>query len=264
VERGRHSVAIAVLGPLEVTVRGRAVPLGSTHLRRLLAALVVEHGHVVPVDQLIEILWGDEPPVRPSGALQTLVYRLRAVFAGGDDGAARDVVVTRPPGYALEAADALDSVHFEERVAPAQSLAREGDARSVVSVLDDALALWRDPALVEFAFEEFARSEAARLDELRLVAIEDRIDARLALGDHAALVGELEALVAAHPYRERLWGQLMLALYRDERQAEALRAFGRLRGLLGEELGIEPSVSLVVSKKRSCYRSRILTGRHRP
>ncbi|HEX2402832.1 MAG TPA: BTAD domain-containing putative transcriptional regulator, partial [Mycobacterium sp.] len=243
--RGETGVVIRVLGPLEVVVDGRPVPLGSPQLRRLLVTLVVERDEVVSVDRLVEVLWGDAPPVRASGALQTLVYRLRAALAAEDTEAGRDVVVTRPPGYVLEvSADTVDAARFEATVSDAQSVLRAGDAPGALKLFEEALALWRGPALAEFGFEDFARSEAARLDELRVTATEDRVEARLTLGYHAELVGELEALVDAYPFRERLWAQLMLALYRAGRQREAVRAFGRLKALLGEELGLEPSTAL--------------------
>ena len=140
--------------------------------------------------------------------------------------------------------ESLDAERFEGLVADAQAVRQRGDAPGAVGLLDAALALWRGPAFGEFAFAEFARAEAARLEELRWVATEERVEARLTLGAHDELVGELEALVSESGFRERLWGELMLALYRSGRQAEALRAYGRVRSLLGEELGIEPGVAL--------------------
>ena len=243
---GDRGVAFRVLGPLEVLVDGHALPLGSAQLRRLLAGLLVQAGEVVPADRLIEIVWGDDPPLRAASALQKLVYRLRTLLtAEGREQAERQVVSTQPPGYALQTdPQSLDMARFEELVSEARATIQRGDSQAALRITDEALGLWRGPAFVEFAFDEFARSEAARLDELRLVAIEERIDVKLSLGQHDELVAELESLVSVHPFRERFWAQLMLASYRAGHQTEALRAFGRLRDLLGEELGIEPSASL--------------------
>jgi DNA-binding SARP family transcriptional activator/class 3 adenylate cyclase/tetratricopeptide (TPR) repeat protein len=234
-----------VLGPLEVSVGGRAVTVGRAQLRTLLAALVVQRGAVVAADRLVEVLWGDQLPPGAGGGLTKVVYRLRKVLAAGPAGSDRQFIVTRAPGYVLDVpAEWVDAGRFEVLLGQAQATRRAGDHPGALRLFDEALGLWRGPALVEFSFEEFARGEAARLDELRLVATEEWVDVRLALGDHERLVGDLEGLVGGHPFRERLWAQLMLALYRAERQSEALRAFGRLKRLLGEELGIEPSVSL--------------------
>jgi DNA-binding SARP family transcriptional activator/WD40 repeat protein len=234
-----------VLGPLEVAVGGRAVTVGSAQLRTLLAALVVQRGAVVPADRLVEVLWGDQLPPGAGGGLTKVVYRLRTALAAAPDGSDRQLIVTRSPGYVLEVpCEWVDAGRFELLLRQAQATRRAGDNPAALRLFDEALGLWRGPALVEFSFEEFARGEAARLDELRLVATEEWVDVRLALGDHERLVGDLEGLVGAHPFRERLWAQLMLALYRAERHTEALRAFGRLKGLLGDELGIEPSASL--------------------
>ena len=234
-----------VLGPLEVSVGGRVVTVGSAQLRTLLAALVVQRGAVVPADRLVEVLWGDQLPQGAGGGLTKVVYRLRTVLAGAPAGGDRQLIVTRSPGYVLDIPpEWVDAGRFEVLLRQAQATRRAGDNPAALRLFDEALGLWRGPALVEFGFEEFARGEAARLDELRLVATEEWVDVRMALGDHERLVGDLEGLVGAHPFRERLWAQLMLALYRAERHTEALRAFGRLNGLLGDELGIEPSASL--------------------
>ena len=151
------------------------------------------------------------------------------------------MLVTRPPGYVLRVEPGCyDAARFEELVVDAQHGAQGGDPDAALGALDEALALWRGPAFAEFASDEFARAEATRLEELRFVAIEERVEAKLALGRHDEVTGELDALVTEFPYRERLWGQLMLALYRSGRQADALRAYGRVRALLAEELGIDP------------------------
>jgi DNA-binding SARP family transcriptional activator len=236
-------VEFLVLGPLEVVDEGRRVPVGSPKQRRLLAALLAHPNEVVSVDRLADILWGDEPPADAVATLQTYVSRLRAELERHRRDHEEPRVLTRPPGYVLRVApDELDSTRFERLVAEARD--HERAPANDTSALDAALGLWRGPAFAEFADEDFARGVAARLEELRLAAAEDRIDRRLASGRHDELVGELEATVRAHPLRERAWGQLMLALYRSGRQAEALRAYQACRRQLGEELGIEPSTPL--------------------
>ena len=223
---GGDRVVFRVLGPLELLVDGSALPLGSPQLRRLLAALLVQSGEVVPTDRLVEVVWGGEPPTHAASAVQKLVYRLRTLLAVESRlEAERPLVSTVPPGYMLETdPGSHDAARFEELVSEARATMRRGDSQGALRTSDEALALWRGPAFVEFAFDEFARAEAARLDELRLVAIEERVDVKLALGDHDELVAELESLVSVHPFRERLWAQLMLASYRAGRQTEAFRA----------------------------------------
>ena len=234
-------MAFGVLGPLEAFAQGGEIGLGSAQVRLVLAALLVDANVVVSADRLVEALWGDEPPASATSSVQKLVYRLRSVLGPGAD----DVVVTRAPGYVVRVGpESFDAARFERVVSDAQAVMTDGDAAGAVELLDGALGLWRGPAFGEFAFAEFARAEAARLEELRWVATEERVEARLALGAHEELVGELEVLVGESGFRERLWGELMLALYRSGRQAEALRAYGRVRDLLGEELGIEPGVAL--------------------
>ncbi len=234
-------IAFGVLGPLQVSRDGGELEFGSPQIRLLLAALLVDANVVVSADRLIEVLWGDEPPPSAASSVQKLVYRLRSLLGPGSD----EVVVTRAPGYVLHVGPGcLDATRFESLVVDAHAMKRRGDAAETLRLLDGALRLWRGSAFAEFAFAEFARAEAARLDELRWTAVEDRVEARLALGGHEELVGELEVLVRESPFRERLWGELMLALYRSGRQAEALRAYARVRTLLGEELGIEPGAPL--------------------
>src|SRR4051794_32862978 len=235
-------VVFRALGPLEVVVDGRAVALGSPKVRLLLAALLVDANTVVSTDRLVEALWGDRPPASALTALQKLVHRLRSLIRSTHP---LDVLVTRAPGYVLTVEPGwYDAAQFEQLVVDAQHGAQRGDADATLATLDEALALWRGPALAEFASEEFARAEAARLEELRIVAVEERVGAKLQLGRHDEVTGELEALVAEFPYREGLWGQLMLALYRSGRQADALRAYSHLRAQLGEALGIDPGAPL--------------------
>lgn len=223
-----------ILGPLEVDDGERPLDLGRPKQRALLALLLVHAGAVVSADKLADDLWAGEPPEDPAAALQVQVSRLRKVL-----GAA--AVESRKPGYrlAVEAGD-VDAARFDALVAQA----RQAPPAEAVTLLDEALALWRGPALAEYAAEPWALPEAVRLEELRLTALEERAEAELALGRHADVVGQLRQLASANPLRERLWGQLMVALYRCGRQAEALRAYGDLRHQLGEELGIDPSPAL--------------------
>jgi DNA-binding SARP family transcriptional activator len=238
-------VRFLVLGPLEVLDGEGSVPLGSAKQRLLLAALLVHANAVVSVDRLADILWGDEPPADAAATLRNYVSRLRSVLEPGRAGGPGSVLVTRPPGYVLRVGDgALDRLCFERLVGEGRRALREGDPKGAASRLGEALALWRGPALVDFGCEAFAQPEAARLDELRVSALEHKIEAELELGHHRELISDLEAAVRDHPLRERLWAQWMLALYRSDRQADALRTYGRLRRYLGEELGIEPSKEL--------------------
>lgn len=227
-----------VLGPLQVTADGGTVAIGSAKQRRLLAALVLHAGTVVSTDRLIHVLWGEAPPASALQSLRTYAYRLREAL--GDDGG---VFVTRAPGYLLAvSADRIDAAYFEQRLAEARRDALSAEAR--ISVLDEALALWRGPAYAEFADEEFAHGEALRLEELRRSAVEDRAAAQLDAGRHAEVVGDLEAFVATHPLRERAREQLMLALYRCGRQADALAVYHDFRELLDAELGLEVPATL--------------------
>ena len=228
---------IRILGPLEVSEDGRVVGLGAGRQRALLALLALHSREIVATDRLIEELWGGSPPPTAQKALQNLVSQLRRSL-----GAA--AIETVPPGYRLALEDAdLDARRFERLAAEGHRLLEEDPGRAG-QTLREALALWRGRALVDFAYEDFAQREIARLDELRLAAIEDRIDADLALGRATELVSELEPLVSAHPLRERLRGQLMLALYRSGRQADALETFREGRTALRDELGLEPGAAL--------------------
>jgi DNA-binding SARP family transcriptional activator len=223
-----------LLGPLEVAAHDRTLALGGVKPRSLLAILLLHANEVVSVDRLIDELWGDAPPPTAAKSIQVHVSHLRKEL---DDGR----LSTRGPGYVLHVDPAeLDLARFELLVGEANGAGPE----RAVGKLREALALWRGPALADLAYERFARSEIARLEELRLAAVEQRIEADLANGHHAGLVGELEALVVAHPFRERLRCQLMLALYRSARQAEALDAYREGRRVLSEELGLEPSEEL--------------------
>ena len=227
-----------ILGPLEVWDGGRAVTLGGPRPRALLAVLLLRANEIVPADRLIDELWGKDPPEDAAAALRVNVSRLRKTLP-------QDVLATRSPGYLLRIEpEALDLHRFERLVAEGRSLLTRGLAADGSERLREALSLWRGSALVDFAYESFAQAAIARLEEIRLAAIELRIDADLALGRHDELVEELEALVAEQPLRERLRGYLMTALYRSGRQAEALEAYQDARRALVDGLGIEPSPAL--------------------
>jgi DNA-binding SARP family transcriptional activator len=230
-----RDIEFRVLGPLEVLVEGHALELKRRKQRSLLALLLLHTGEVVSTDQLIEELWAGKPPKAAVGSLQNLVSALRKQLGA-------ETVETQAPGYRLVAdTERVDLDRFERLVGTA---GETEDARRRAELLREALALWRGPALADLVFEPFAQIPIARLEERRTAAREELVAAELELGRHAQLVGELEALVAEHPLRERLRGQLMLALYRAGRQAEALEAYRAARETLVEELGIEPSPEL--------------------
>jgi YVTN family beta-propeller protein len=215
-----------ILGPLEVERDGRLLSLGSGRQLALVAVLLLHRNEVVSVDRLVEELWDGSPPPTAAKVVRNNVSLLRKELG--------DRLVTRPPGYLLRVEPGeLDSERFEAAI-------RDGSPES----LSSAFALWRGPPLAEFAYDDFAQTEIGRLEELRLAATEARIDAELAQGRHPSLIPELESLVRRHPLRERLQGQLMLALYRSGRQAEALEAYQRARTALDEQLGIEPGPAL--------------------
>ena len=229
-----------VLGSLEVYENGRAVPIGGGRQRALLALLLVHAGETVSRDRLIDDLWRGEPPVSASQSLDSYVSRLRKVLR---DAGADDVLATRHPGYVLDAPE-TDARQFEALVREGRDALTTGDPATAAARLSEALSLWRGQAYVEVADEQWARGEVNRLAELRLAAAEDRIDAELALGRDAAVIPELEDLAARHPTRERLVGQLIVALYRSGRQADALATYRAARRSLVDELGIEPGPEL--------------------
>ncbi|MGJ6967740.1 BTAD domain-containing putative transcriptional regulator [Streptosporangium sp. G11] len=229
-----------VLGPLAVwTTAGEPVTIPGLKVRTLLADLLVHEGRPVPVDRLIDDLWGDDPPGNPAGALSAKVSQLRRVLEDAEPGC-RDLVVRHPAGYTLKAD--TDVAGFLRLVDEA---GRAGDPSARAALLADALASWRGPAFADFGDEPFARPAIARLEERRLTAWEDRAEVRLELGEHVKLAGELGDLLAAHPLRERLRAAHMRALYRSGRQSEALDSYGELRVLLADELGLDPGADLV-------------------
>jgi predicted ATPase/DNA-binding SARP family transcriptional activator len=233
-----------ILGPLEVRRNGRVVPLHGRKQRALLALLLLHANEVVARERLIDELWSDQPPETATNTLQVHVSQLRKALAGdGVDAAA--TLATRPPGYVLSvAAEQVDAYRFERQVAAAAEARRRGGSSAASALYAEALAAWRGPALADLASEPFVAPDVARLEELRLGATEERIECELELGHHAEVVPEIEALVEQHPLRERLRLQLMLALYRSDRQADALAAYHDARTKLDDELGIAPSQAL--------------------
>ena len=234
-----------VLGPLEVRDQGRVLDLGGPKPRALLAILHVRAGEVVSADRLIDELWGEAPPRSAQHLLHVYISSLRKALEPLPENGPNPVLVTRAPGYLIEVGlDEPDSRRFERLLADGRRLLAIGDPEGSASVLREALELWRGGALADFTYEPFAQAEIARLEELRMVAVEERIEADLALGHHPDLLGELEALIAENPLRDRPRAQLMLALYRSGRQAEALEVYREARRVLVGELGIEPSAEL--------------------
>lgn len=220
------------------------MPLGGAKQRAVLALLLLHANEVLPVDRLIDELWGESPPESAANMLQGYVSHLRKALEPGRGRGEYQILVSRPPGYSLQIRpQQLDATRFEALTEQARKLLDEGDAAAAAERLHAALALWRGPALADFAHEPFARPEADRLEEERLAAIEDRLDADLSLG-RSDVVGELRKLIAEHPTRERLRGQLMLALYRSGRQAEALQVYQEAWRTFTDELGIEPGPAL--------------------
>jgi DNA-binding SARP family transcriptional activator/pimeloyl-ACP methyl ester carboxylesterase len=233
-----------ILGPVEVTVGGRPLEVGGARARAVLATLIVHANYVVAADQLIEELWPERPTDKAAASLQVRLWGLRKLLRGAADAEDRDDredrLVTQAPGYRLRVRpEELDACRFEDLVADGNKALAFGDAAAALDHLDEALSLWRGPALAGIDAPS-ARAEAARLEELRLAAIEARADALLRRGRHADVIAELETLTKAYPLRERLWYQRMLALYQSDRQADALRAYFDVRAMLAAELGIEP------------------------
>ncbi len=227
-----------VLGPVEATVDGRPIPLAAAKPRALLALLLLHRNRAVGAGALVEELWGETPPETATKALQGYVSQLRKVLGA-------DRIETRSAGYVLRVEDGeLDLDRFDRLAAEGRERLAAGDAAAAADRFGEALALWRGAPFAEFGAEPFARDARGQLEAARIAAVEDRIEAELALGRHAALVPELEALTAKEPFRERVAGLLMVALYRSGRQADALEAYRRTRTRLVDELGIEPGEEL--------------------
>jgi DNA-binding SARP family transcriptional activator len=231
-------IDFGILGTLEVRRDDRALALGGVRERSLLALLLLNANELVPTDRLVEEFWGEDLPKTAVKTVQVYVSRLRKVLGA-------ETIVTRSPGYLLRVdPERIDAQRFERLAGAGREALATGDAAAAARLLGEALSLWRGAPLADFAYESFAQAEAARLEELRLEAVQDRLEADLASGKSVELVAELQALCARHPLRERLRGQLMLALYRSGRQAEALAVYRDARMTLVEELGIDPSREL--------------------
>jgi DNA-binding SARP family transcriptional activator len=230
---------VRLLGPVQAIRLGREIALGGPKKRAVLALLLLEAGRVVPAGRLMEELWRGSPPPGAAATLRSYVSRLRAVLSpdavlGGSGG-----------GYVITVrADDVDAGRFERLVTAGQAALDADEATAAAGRFAEALGLWHGRALADVCEVEALALESARLEELRLAAVEGRIEADIALGRHARVIGELDRLVAEFPLRERLWRLLVLALYRDERQADALAAYRRARAMLAAELGLEPGQEL--------------------
>ena len=236
-------LAFRLLGPLEVTDGGRPVSLGGPRQRLVLAHLLLAANRVVTMDELIERIWDEEPPRAARNTIQSYVSHLRAALGP-------DLIEGRTPGYVVHAEpEELDVLRFEQLLGRARRILPT-DPREAVTSLEEALALWSGSPLSDLSEAASLTGEIARLNELRVSAVEDLLGARLAVGDHAEVLPELERVVVEHPMRERLWGHLMLARYRSGRQAEALDAYRRAQDLLADELGIDPSPELQELQRR--------------
>ena len=233
-----------VLGLVEVRIDGRALPLGGPKQRALLALLLLSGNEVVSRDRLIDALWGERAPASAAQSLDSYLSRLRTLLGG-------DRIERHRPGYLLRVKPGeLDLDRFEDLLEQARTAAKAGDPALARDRLRAGLALWRGHALADLESESLLALESGRLEEQRLLALETRIDAELALGGGSDLVAELERLAAANPFRERLVGQLMLSLYRAGRQADALAAYQTARRRFAEELGLEPSGELRELERR--------------
>ena len=227
---------IRLLGPFEVLANGTVADVGGSKRQALLAMLALRQGRVVDVDALVDGLWGEELPAAPRNALHHHIARLRAALG-------EESIVGSADGYALKDAR-VDAVRFEELLAETRSALREGDVPAAADAVASALALWRGPALQGLTGTAWFSAEARRLETLRVDALEEDFEVRIALGEHRELTPALRSALADNPFRERLWGQLMLALYRSGRQADSLETFQEARRVLADELGLEPGPEL--------------------
>lgn len=232
---------LGLLGPLDVRIDGGLpVAVGGVRQKALLAVLALHANEVVSTDRLVDELWGENAPATAVHTVQVFISRMRGAL-----GSAAGRLLTRPPGYTLVlGVDEVDAARCERLYDAARFAMSAGDAARAAALLADAEALWRGPPLADFAYEPFAAATIARLDELRVSCREELVDAELAMGRHAEVVSDLKGLVREHPFRERSRGQLMLALYRCGRQADALDAFQQTRRMFVDELGLEPSSAL--------------------
>jgi predicted ATPase/DNA-binding SARP family transcriptional activator len=232
----QERLEIRLLGPFEVLAGGIPADVGGSKRQALLAMLALRHGRVGAVDWLVDGLWGETLPAAPRNALHHHIARLRAAL--GDQS-----IVGSPDGYALKDAW-VDAVRFEEQLAETRAALRDGDVPAAADAVGSALARWRGPALQGLPRTAWFGDEARRLETLRVDALEEQFEVALALGEHRELIPALQSALAQHPFRERLWGQLMLALYRGGRQADALEAFQEARRVFADELGLEPGLEL--------------------
>jgi DNA-binding SARP family transcriptional activator/basic membrane lipoprotein Med (substrate-binding protein (PBP1-ABC) superfamily) len=234
-----------LLGPFEVDADGRRLSLGGPQARAVLALLLLHRNEVVSVDRIVDELWSEQPPRSAEQAVRVYVSHLRKALEPRRADGPPEILLTRGNGYLLRVERGeVDVDHFEARRAQGQQLLALGDPDKAVAAFDEAMSLWRGPPLQDFVYDAFAHPEIARLEELRLTTLEDRFDAQLAAGQGSRLVPDLTQHVEANPLRERLRAQLMLALYRSGRQADAIETYQRGRQRLVEELGLEPSESL--------------------
>jgi DNA-binding SARP family transcriptional activator len=234
-----------ILGPLAVFDEGRDIPVLGSKQRALLGLLLLHGNETLSTGRVIDELWGDHPPATATKSVHVHVSRLRKALAADPGNGTTGLLLTHEHGYELRVEpETLDSHRFERLADEGGRELAAGHAEQAVAALAAALALWRGPPLSDLVSEPFAQPEIARLEELRIVAVEQLIGARLGLGEHDAVVSQLEALIREHPYRERLRGQLMLALYRADRQADALQAYTNARRSLVGDLGIEPGEHL--------------------
>ena len=250
VDGRRPVLEFRVLGPLQVAKDGRLLPLGGFKQRELLALLLLDRNRVVPRDRLVDALWGERPPASAANGIQIYVSKLRRLLSDGETGAA-GAIVTEPPGYRLRVPPGeLDADQFERLIAEGREALGVANAEQAEKTFARALALWHGAPFADFGAESFAQAEIARLEELRRRALEERIEAQLSLGRHAEVTAELPPLIDQHPLEERLRAQLMVALYRSGRQADALAAYQDFRRLLADGLGLDPSPDLREIERR--------------
>ena len=234
-----------ILGPIEVVEGSRSLPLGGAKQQALLAVLVLNANRAVSTDRLTDALWGERAPEGAAHTVQVFVSQLRKALRVDGERSSEEMLVTQGRGYVLRTEpERVDLYRFEALIDQGRKALVDRDPAGASALLREALDLWRGPPLAGLEDEPFAQPHIARIEDLRLTAVEDRIEADLAMGRHAELVGELQALVSEFPLRERLRGQLMLALYRSGRQAEALSAYRDAKRMLAEELGIDPTPDL--------------------
>jgi DNA-binding SARP family transcriptional activator len=239
-------ITFKLLGPLEVRLDDRVCTPSASKVRQVLAMTLFRSGQIVSMGTLIEELWADRPPRSAVTTVQTYIYQLRKLFARyGAGGAATPALRTVPPGYVLcVRGDQVDCLQFDANVARAEALLADGQDQRAAVLLNEALAMWNGRVLPDTDHGVHLRAHVAGLEEKQMLALELRLRADMRLGRHRQLVAELKSLVLAHPYHEWLHAQLMIALHRSGRRADALDAYHNARRVLNEELGLEPSADL--------------------